>query len=151
MKIVNCGLATKLKAESLEKLSCGSPGHIAPEVLSGEGYGLQADIYSCGIIMYTLYFFTWYACRLTGYLPFAAPTTDGILQKNKQGELNFSTELWEDISEEALDLVKKMTVRNSYNRPSAKKCLKHNWFVNAHPSTKILKSVIEILISGPEE
>jgi len=54
MKLINCGLATKVKADSVEKLSCGTPGYIAPEVLNGEGYSLQSDVYCCGIILYTL-------------------------------------------------------------------------------------------------
>lgn len=140
MKLSNCGLATKIKTESTEKLKCGTPGFIAPEVLNDEGYGLPADVYSCGIVLYALYILEYILIRLTGILPFKT------LQKNKEGKLDFtSKEKWSDISEDALDLVKKMTVRNPYQRISLKKCLKHKWFSNTIAQQKTLKAVLERL------
>lgn len=47
--------AVKMRGSQLETLCCGTPGFIAPEVLNKEGYGLKADIFSCGIIAYLLY------------------------------------------------------------------------------------------------
>lgn len=55
VKIINLGLSKKVEGAKLEKACCGSPGHIAPEVINKEGYGKKADVYSCGIILYTLY------------------------------------------------------------------------------------------------
>lgn len=44
-----------MKGSVLETLVCGTPGYVAPEVLNKEGYGLKADVFSCGIIMVLLY------------------------------------------------------------------------------------------------
>jgi len=55
MKIINCGLAATIKKDSMEYICCGSPGFTAPEVLYKVGYGLKADVFSCGIILYILY------------------------------------------------------------------------------------------------
>jgi serine/threonine protein kinase len=36
---------------------CGTVGYIAPEVLNDEIYDLKVDIFSVGVIMYTMYHF----------------------------------------------------------------------------------------------
>ena len=33
---------------------CGTPAYVAPEILYKQGYGKQVDIWSAGIIFYTL-------------------------------------------------------------------------------------------------
>ncbi len=55
MKLVDFGLATVIDPHFPEKLRCGSPGYVAPEVLNNLGYGTKADVFSLGILLYTLY------------------------------------------------------------------------------------------------
>lgn len=90
-------------------------------------------------------------CRLTGFNPFAAPTLYEIYQKNKQCILDFSSQRWKYISEEALNLVKMMTVRNPFQRPSIKHCLKHKWFSISFSCPVILREAIENLKLIPNE
>jgi len=116
--MTSLSLATKLSGQ-LETLCCGSPGYVAPEVLNNEGYGLKADIFSCGIILYTL---------LTGIQPFAAPSVDAVIERNKQCDIDFPMDIWKLSSPEGLDLVVRMTSRDQYQRLSAKECLEHTWF-----------------------
>ena len=33
---------------------CGTPGYMAPEIFSNRGYNEKVDIFSSGIILYTL-------------------------------------------------------------------------------------------------
>lgn len=51
VKIADFGLATVVTPGVPEKLRCGSPGYIAPEILNNLGYGTQADVFSAGIIL----------------------------------------------------------------------------------------------------
>lgn len=55
VKIIDFGIAVRMKGSQLETLRCGAPGYTAPEVLNREGYCLKADIFSCGVILHTLY------------------------------------------------------------------------------------------------
>jgi calcium/calmodulin-dependent protein kinase I len=55
LRIADFGFATFLtEKEPLLYLRCGSPGYVGPEVLTDEGYGCAADVFSSGAIMYVL-------------------------------------------------------------------------------------------------
>eukprot|EP00826_Nyctotherus_ovalis_P059914 TRINITY_DN8373_c0_g1_i8.p1 TRINITY_DN8373_c0_g1~~TRINITY_DN8373_c0_g1_i8.p1 ORF type:complete len:202 (+),score=59.77 TRINITY_DN8373_c0_g1_i8:76-681(+) len=114
----NLSLATMTEGK-LETFSCGSPGFVAPEVLQKMGYGLKADIFSCGVVLYML---------LTGISPFTAPQVEQIIEKNRVGEVEYLDDIWKNISSEALDLVENMLKLDQYTRPTATQCLKHPWF-----------------------
>jgi len=82
VKLVDFGLSTKLR-DSEEKIfhPCGSPGFVAPEVLSFKqpGYGLKADIFSVGAILFKL---------LTGHDLFKGNSTQELFINNR--DLNFN-------------------------------------------------------------
>jgi serine/threonine protein kinase len=55
LKLGDFGLAAKLKSKSDWRYTvCGTPNYIAPEVLNKEGQYLYTDIWSFGIVLYTL-------------------------------------------------------------------------------------------------
>jgi serine/threonine protein kinase len=55
VKVGDFGLATKVvDGEEINKTFCGTPNYMAPEVLSRYGHSYQADIWSLGVIIYTL-------------------------------------------------------------------------------------------------
>ena len=58
LKLGDFGLATKLEFRSQKKFTvCGTPNYIAPEVLDGKcGHSFQVDIWSLGVVIYTLIF-----------------------------------------------------------------------------------------------
>ena len=72
VKITTLSLSARI-SEFPEILLCGFPGCVAPEVIERIGYGPEADIFSCGIIMYMI---------TTGIFPFSALTINEILEKN---------------------------------------------------------------------
>ncbi|OHS99150.1 CAMK family protein kinase [Tritrichomonas foetus] len=54
IKIADFGFARWMKA-NIAETSCGSPHYAAPEIIKGLSYdGRCADIWSCGVILYTL-------------------------------------------------------------------------------------------------
>uniref|UniRef100_A0AAV1VLS1 AGC protein kinase n=1 Tax=Peronospora matthiolae TaxID=2874970 RepID=A0AAV1VLS1_9STRA len=61
---------------------CGSADYVAPEVIRGDGYGLAADLWSFGCVVYEL---------LTGYPPFYSPRDRASLfRKINEEEPRFS-------------------------------------------------------------
>jgi len=117
IKIIDWGTARFYdKNKKMNKIS-GTPYYIAPEVLF-EKYDEKCDIWSCGIIMYIL---------LCGYPPFNGENDSEILAKIKLGKFSFPDEEWENVSEGAKDLIKKLLTFKPDERPSAGVCLEHAW------------------------
>jgi calcium/calmodulin-dependent protein kinase I len=54
LKITDFGLA-KVFSQTLMTTACGTPGYVAPEVLSGGGYDKSVDYWSIGIVIYIMY------------------------------------------------------------------------------------------------
>ena len=52
VKIADFGLAIFTLNDELLHERCGTPGSIAPEVLTGSGYSYKSDIFSLGVLFY---------------------------------------------------------------------------------------------------
>jgi calcium-dependent protein kinase len=75
---------------------------VAPEVLLGD-YNSQCDNWSLGVIMYVL---------LSGYFPFYALNEREVFAKIKTGEISFEHKEFEEVSENAKDLILKLLTRD---------------------------------------
>ena len=118
IKIIDFGLsALKNKTEKLHTI-LGTPYYMAPEVLKGE-YNEKCDIWSIGAITYYL---------LTGSEPFKGETSNSIFAKILFTEPNYNTEKFKNISQNAIDFIKKCFEKDPDRRLSAKDGLKHTWF-----------------------
>lgn len=57
VKLGDFGLATRHSSQSgtnLKRALCGTPNYIAPEIVKGKGYSFEVDVWSLGIVAYTL-------------------------------------------------------------------------------------------------
>jgi serine/threonine protein kinase len=125
IKIVDFGFAEKCGNENKLTKCCGTPLYIAPEVLNaglyktGPPYGLPADMWGLGVILYVL---------LCGYPPFRAKTQNDQFKKVVAGKYDFpENKVWGNISAEAKDLVSRLIVLDPALRLTAEQCLKHPW------------------------
>lgn len=91
----------------------GSPFYIAPEVLAG-GYNQAADVWSAGVILYIL---------LSGMPPFWGKTKSRIFDAVRIADLRFPSNPWDEISESATDLIKRMLCTDPAQRLSAQQVL----------------------------
>ncbi|KAJ9184598.1 hypothetical protein P3X46_004310 [Hevea brasiliensis] len=117
LKAIDFGLSVFFKPGDIFTDVVGSPYYVAPEVLR-KRYGLEADVWSAGIMVYIL---------LSGVPPFWAETEQGIFEEILHGELDFTSVPWPNISESAKDLVRRMLVRDPRKRITAHEVLCHPW------------------------
>jgi len=57
------------------------------------------------------------------------------------GKFTLDEEEWENVSNEAKDLVRKLLEYNSDKRISAAEALQHSWIVNVAPTNNVSKTV----------
>ena len=60
-KLSDFGLAKQLDENQLASTTCGTPGYLAPEILTQDKYGKECDYWSIGVLTFEL---------LAGYQPF---------------------------------------------------------------------------------
>ncbi|XP_070000008.1 uncharacterized protein [Penaeus vannamei] len=96
----------------------GTPDYVAPEILHYEPITKKTDMWSLGVLTYVL---------LTGFLPFGGDNDQETFLQISKGELDFPAELFEDISPEAIDFMKRLLLRQPERRMSARECLNHSW------------------------
>lgn len=99
-------------------MACGTPGYVAPEILRGDLYGAEVDIWSLGVITYVL---------LAGYPPFYDDDTRKLFRKIKEARYYFHEDYWSGISPEAIDMIKKMLCLDQKERWTAGQLLRHPW------------------------
>lgn len=91
----------------MTKTILGTSLTMAPEVLEGKRYGLDADIYSLGVIFYQMVY---------GRFPYLAANDNELLKKIKNTAVNFTTS--SNLSGNLIDLLKRMLTYNTTKRIS---------------------------------
>ncbi|KAL8166737.1 hypothetical protein V2J09_008236 [Rumex salicifolius] len=117
LKTIDFGLSIFFKPGEKFTDVVGSPYYVAPEVLR-KHYGPEADVWSAGVITYI---------TLSGVPPFWDENEQGIFEQVLHGDLDFTSDPWPKISEDAKDLVRKMLVRDPRKRLTAHEVLCHPW------------------------
>lgn len=133
--IADFGIAKELKnGDALIFKAAGSLGYVAPEVLTTSGHGKPCDIWSIGVITYTL---------LCGYSPFIAESVEGFLEEctAERNPVKFHRPYWDDISVDARKFILRALVLNPKKRPSASELLEDPWIVSCKYTKDILPGV----------
>uniref|UniRef100_A0A8C5HRY4 non-specific serine/threonine protein kinase n=1 Tax=Gouania willdenowi TaxID=441366 RepID=A0A8C5HRY4_GOUWI len=124
IRICDFGFAKQLRANNgLLMTPCYTANFVAPEVLKRQGYDVGCDIWSLGVLLYTM---------LAGFTPFAngpEDTPNEILSRIGNGHFSLTGGNWDTVSDAAKDLVSKMLHVDPHQRLSAKQVLRHPWIV----------------------
>lgn len=126
IRICDFGFAKQLRAENgLLMTPCYTANFVAPEVLKRQGYDAACDIWSLGVLLYTM---------LTGYTPFANgpdDTPEEILARIGSGKFSLTGGYWNSVSVTAKALVSKMLHVDPHQRLTAAQVLRHPWIVDS--------------------
>ena len=118
VRLIDFGLSKATRNKKNFTTVAGTPYYMSPEVLNGS-YGKEADIWSLGVVLYTL---------VSGYLPFQGNSAPEVFRKIKDASFHFNHKEFESVSEECKDLIRRLLVSNAGQRLSGKQALAHPWF-----------------------
>lgn len=119
LKLIDFGFSKIWDAGRSMALSCGTLAYVAPEVLE-KSYTSQCDMWSFGVIVFIL---------LAGYMPFSG-TEANQMSSIKKGKFELRQEVWQRVSAEALDFVRRLLVVEYEARMTADQALKHPWIAD---------------------
>ncbi|BAT87919.1 hypothetical protein VIGAN_05134200 [Vigna angularis var. angularis] len=100
----------------------GTPYYVAPEVIMGREYDEKVDVWSCGVILYTM---------LSGIPPFYGDSAAEIFEAVLRANLRFPSTIFRSVSLQAKDLLRKMICRDPSRRISALQALRHPWILSS--------------------
>ncbi|KAL3229131.1 hypothetical protein RNJ44_02218 [Nakaseomyces bracarensis] len=130
VRLTDFGLSRLMDPEETgAKTPCGTFGYIAPEVLhqyqidpyrSDSSYSYKVDIWAIGCILYTM---------LCGFPPFYEDeySRESLGEKIAKGHYKFLAPWWDEISEEAKDLVMHLLKVDPNERYDINQLLAHPW------------------------
>jgi len=124
LKIADFGLSKMLLPKERMDTACGTLSYVAPEVLTMQGYGQEADIWSVGVIMFLI---------ICGKLPFDGQTHDDIIRNTIQADLKINPNVWGRLSPDCQGLIKSLLHKNPKERISGRAALRHPFILTHNP------------------
>lgn len=103
----------------------GSFGYAAPEVMLKKGHGKAVDMWSLGVITYTL---------LCGYSPFRSENLTDLIEECRAGRIIFHERYWKGVSQDAKDFILTLLDPNPSQRVTSEEALKHVWLTGTTAS-----------------
>jgi len=116
IKIADFGFARHIKDGC--HTACGTPGYVAPEIITGKVYGKSVDVWSLGVIIYIL---------LCGYPPFYHKNQPQLFKLIREARFQFDSPYWDPISNEARNLIKGCLTVDVEKRLTIDGVMKHPW------------------------
>ncbi|KAJ5960920.1 uncharacterized protein N7479_008070 [Penicillium vulpinum] len=116
----------------------GSFGYAAPEVMLKQGHGKAVDMWSLGVITYTL---------LCGYSPFRSENLTDLIEECRTGRIIFHERYWRDVSQDAKDFILTLLNADPSKRVTSEEALKHEWLTGETASDRDLLPEIRTYIA----
>ncbi|XP_055624463.1 myosin light chain kinase, smooth muscle-like [Toxorhynchites rutilus septentrionalis] len=126
IKIIDFGFARRYDPDKKLQVLFGTPEFTAPEVINYDEISFYTDMWSLGVICYVL---------LSGLSPFIGDNDMATMNNVMQGNYSFNYSSFDVVSEDAMDFVRKLLVREGKKRLSAQQALKHKWLAETAQNT----------------
>uniref|UniRef100_A0A8C5ED06 Ribosomal protein S6 kinase n=1 Tax=Gouania willdenowi TaxID=441366 RepID=A0A8C5ED06_GOUWI len=149
LKVIDFGFARLCPAGSAPlQTPCFTLQYAAPELFESAGYDKACDLWSLGVILYTM---------LSGQVPFQSEQRGmtssyaaDIMQKIKEGDFSLDGEAWKGVSEDAKELVKGLLTVDPERRLKLSDLKENSWLQGgASMSTTPLCTPDVLESSGP--
>ncbi|RVE71822.1 hypothetical protein OJAV_G00055610 [Oryzias javanicus] len=118
IKLIDFGLAHQIEAGADFKNIFGTPEFVAPEIVNYEQLGLEADMWSIGVITYIL---------LSGASPFLGDTKQETLGNISAVNYEFDEEFFSNTSELAKSFIRQLLEKDTRKRMAIEDALNHPW------------------------
>ena len=129
IKIIDFNLSKQQTNKNNMQSIIGTPYYMAPEVIMGD-YNEKCDVWAIGIITYF---------AISGTLPFDdSKSIFNVYNKIINEKLEFKSEIWERVSFDCKDFIRKCLEKDPENRIDSIKGAVHPWF-------KIIRSSMSVI------
>ena len=117
--LADFGIAKMLDSgEEVLTTMAGSFGYAAPEVMLKKGHGKPVDMWSLGVITYTL---------LCGYSPFRSENLPDLIEECRNGRIIYHERYWKDVSKEAKEFINRLLQPDPSRRATSEEALQDVW------------------------
>lgn len=118
LQVIDFGFAKVWDSSRLMQASCGSVAYVSPDVLRGDGYTSQCDLWGLGVIVFML---------LAGYPPFHG-SDDDMRTSIIKADVDWKhPRRWAKVSHDAIDFVAALLRPSPGERLDAQAALNHRW------------------------
>ena len=95
---------------------------MSPELILLGHCSKATDVFAAGVVLYIL---------LCGHPPFHSKSNREVLERTCRGQYSMTGPVWDEVSENAKDLVRKMLVTDPKERIKASEILLHPWITES--------------------
>lgn len=124
IKLCDFGISRLITSGSDLREIIGTPDYVAPEILNYERISLATDMWSLGCLTYVL---------LSGCSPFGGDDKQETFCNITTANLDFPMQYFAGVSDEAIDLMSKLIVKEPKNRLTCQEARLHPWLALGMP------------------
>ena len=118
LKIADFGFARDVQEAGLAETLCGSPLYMAPEILQNRRYGVKADLWSVGAVLFEL---------VSGKPPYGGMNHLQLLRNIETKEARLPPSVAAELSPECRDLIARLLKRSPLERLSFESFFSHRF------------------------